>query len=91
MYGLLQSIMVTEGMLQSEERTKQHWAKERGADSDMEILPGEKGSTDGSLGTVDTQNKDSFVAPSAHNQTSISQDKRLLCSSKINQLKGSKW
>lgn len=56
----------------------------------MEILPGEKGSTEGSLGTADTQNKDSFGAPSTYNQTNLSQDKTLLSSSKINQLKASK-
>lgn len=91
MYRLLQSITATERMLQCEERRKQRWARERSADSDMEILPGEKGSTDGSLGTVDTQNRDSFVAPGEHNQPHFSQDKRLLCSSEINQLKGSNW
>lgn len=70
--------------------TKQRWAEERRGDCDMEILPGEKGSTEGSLGTADTQNKDSFGAPSTYNQTNLSQDKTLLSSSKINQLKASK-
>lgn len=71
MHGLLWSFLVMERTLQSDESAKQHWAKERRADSDKGILPGEKGSTDGSLGTADTQNKDSFVAQSAHNQTNL--------------------
>lgn len=60
-----------ERTLQSEEHEKQQWAKERGADGDMEILPWEKGSTDGSLGTVDTQNKDLFMEQSAHDQKKL--------------------